>query len=284
MKRTFTTDDNVVIVGDVAGSCAAPTVVLLHGAGQTRYSWAGTLDALADTGYCGIAYDARGHGESGWSLDGDYSHAVRARDLKSLLSQATKPVALVGASMGGVTAMRAIVDGLQPDALVLVDIVLRPDPLGVARIRDFMKGNPDGFATLEAAVSAVAAYNPARPRPKDSSRLLRNLRLSDDGRLHWHWDPRILPPNLEDDIASMESLVEGMRSAPPIPTLLIRGARSDVVTEASVAEFREILPALEVIDVASAGHMVAGDSNDIFNRAILDFLEEHFPPSSSGIV
>jgi pimeloyl-ACP methyl ester carboxylesterase len=277
--RNFITADNVMIVGDVAGSGTAPTVILLHGAGQTRYSWAGTLDALADTGYRAVAYDARGHGQSGWSVHGDYSYSVRARDLETVIAQVTRPVALVGASMGGVTAMRAIVDGLRPSALILVDIVLRPDPLGVARIRDFMRGNPSGFASLEAAADAVAAYNPSRPRPKDSSRLLRNLRDSGDGRLHWHWDPRILPPNLEDDMASMERLVEGMRSAPSIPTLLIRGARSDVVSEAAVAEFREILPALEVIDIASAGHMVAGDSNDIFNCAILDFLERHFPPS-----
>ena len=275
-KKNFLTADKVVIVGDVAGDSTAPTVVLLHGAGQTRHSWAGALHALAGAGYCAINYDARGHGESGWSADGVYSYPLRARDLQTVLAHANEPIALVGASMGGVTAMQAVIDGLRPSALVLVDIVLRPERQGVARIRDFMRANSNGFATLEEAADAVAAYNPNRPRPKDLSRLLRNLRAGADARLHWHWDPRILPPDLEDDMASLERLIEGMRAAAQPPTLLIRGARSDVVTEASVAEFREIFPALEVFDVAAAGHMVAGDSNDIFNFAILDFLRRHF--------
>jgi pimeloyl-ACP methyl ester carboxylesterase len=195
-----------------------------------------------------------------------------------VLGRAGEPVALVGASMGGVTAMQAITEGLRPGALVLVDIVLRPEREGVTRIRSFMTANPEGFANLEEVVDAVCAYNPNRPRPKDPSRLLRNLRTGADGRLRWHWDPRILPPDMEDDMRSMEGLIAGMRSAAQGPTLLVRGARSDVVSNASVAEFRSIVPAMEVFDVAAAGHMVAGDSNEHFNRAVLDFLARNFPP------
>ena len=87
-----------------------------------------------------------------------------------------------------------------------------------------------------------------------------------------------MAPNLEDDLASMEHLVEGIRAAPKQPTLLVRGAQSDVVSEASVAEFRELLPNIDVFDVAAAGHMVAGDSNDRFNHAIIEFLNRHRPP------
>ena len=232
---------------------------------------------MADAGYHAVSYDARGHGESGWSADGIYSYSVRAQDLRAVLAQSPRPFAIVGASMGGVTAMQALTDGVVPGALVLVDIVLRPERGGVKRIRDFMRANPEGFASLEEAADAVAIYNPDRPRSKDPIRLLRNLRAGSDGRLRWHWDPRILPPNLEDDMEAMERLVDGLRSAVRCPTLLVRGARSEVVSEASVAEFREIMPQIEVFDVAAAGHMVAGDSNDVFNRAILEFLGRNFP-------
>jgi pimeloyl-ACP methyl ester carboxylesterase len=270
--------DGVVIVGEAAGDPRAPTVVLLHGAGQTRHSWDAARDALAESGSYVITYDARGHGESGWSADGVYSYALRASDLRGVLAGASEPAALVGASMGGITSMQAITDGLRPSALVLVDIVLRPDRRGVARIRDFMRASPSGFANLEEAADAVATYNPNRPRSKNPSGLMRNLRAAADGRLHWHWDPRILAPNLEDDMASMAHLVEGIRVAPKQPTLLVRGAQSDVVSEASVAEFRELLADVEVFDVAAAGHMVAGDSNDRFNQAIIEFLDRHRPP------
>jgi pimeloyl-ACP methyl ester carboxylesterase len=281
-KLHVVASDGVVIMGEAAGDPRAPTVVLLHGAGQTRHSWDAARKALAESGCYVIAYDARGHGESGWSADGVYSYALRASDLRSVLVGASEPVALVGASMGGITSMQAITDGLRPSALVLVDIVLRPDRRGVARIRDFMRASPAGFANIEEAADAVAAYNPNRPRSKDPSGLMRNLRAAADGRLYWHWDPRILPPNLEDDMASMERLIEGMRVAPKQPTLLVRGAQSDVVSEAGVAEFRGLLPDIDVFDVAAAGHMVAGDSNDRFNHAIIEFLDRHLPPRTGA--
>jgi pimeloyl-ACP methyl ester carboxylesterase len=275
-------DDGVLIVGDAAGDSGSSTIVLLHGAGQTRHSWDAARDALAASGYYVIAYDARGHGDSGWSADGMYSYALRASDLRSVLRGASEPVALVGASMGGITCLQSIIEGLRPSALVLVDIVLRPDRRGVARIRDFMRANPSGFANIEEAADAVAAYNPNRPRSQNPGGLMRNLRQAADGRLYWHWDPRILPPNLEDDMESMERLIEGVRIAPKQPTLLVRGARSDVVSEASVSDFRELMPGIEVHDVAAAGHMVAGDSNDRFNKAILRFLDRH-QSKTSGV-
>jgi len=276
------TADDVRIVGDAAGDPAAPTVILMHGGGQTRHSWGGAFRALLGAGYQVVNYDARGHGDSGWSAQGRYSFSMGARDLALVAGQSRQPVALVGASMGGIVAMQAIIEGMRPAALVLVDIVLRPERGGVERIRKFMTAHPHGFASLEEAADAVAVYNPNRANPKDSSGLARNLRRGSDGRLHWHWDPRILPPTLDDDMAALDRLADGMRSASLPPTLLVRGARSDVVSAASVAEFRELLPSLEVFDVAAAGHMVVGDTNDAFNRAIVDFLAREFPPAGAS--
>ncbi len=266
----------------MAGDPAAPTVILMHGGGQTRHSWGGAFRALVGAGYQVVNYDARGHGDSGWSAQGRYSFSMGARDLALVAGQSRQPVALVGASMGGIVAMQAIIDGMRPAALVLVDIVLRPERGGVERIRTFMTTHPNGFASLEEAADAVAVYNPNRANPKDSSGLARNLRRGSDGRLHWHWDPRILPPTLDDDMAALDRLADGMRAASLPPTLLVRGARSDVVSAASVAEFREFLPSLEVFDVAAAGHMVVGDTNDAFNRAIVDFLARKFPPAGTS--
>jgi pimeloyl-ACP methyl ester carboxylesterase len=220
----------------------------------------------------------RGHGESDWSPSGDYALATHARDVLTVLKERSPPIALVGASLGGLTALRAVADGFRPAALVLVDIVPRPDPQGVVRIREFMLRYPQGFATLDEVADAVAAYNPHRPRSSDANGLLKNLRLKEDGRLYWHWDPRIIGRSLEQVSAEFEKTFQGLKTlqgskgAQDLPVQLVRGLKSEIVTERGLAELRDALPTLEVFDVPAAGHMVAGDSNDAFNQGVIDFL------------
>jgi non-heme chloroperoxidase len=160
--------------------------------------------------------------------------------------------------------------------VVLVDIVLEPERAGVERIRSFMLGNSSGFASLEEAADAVAAYNLHRPRPKDPSGLLKNLRRRADGRYYWHWDPKVVRREPDGMMAERTQLAEGLRTV-DVPVLLVRGAASDVVSAAGVTRFRDVMPHAEVFDVAAAGHMVAGDSNDAFSGAMLEFLTRRFP-------
>jgi pimeloyl-ACP methyl ester carboxylesterase len=274
--KSWIAADGVKIVGDVAGNPDAPAVVLMHGGGQTRHSWSGAVEPLRDAGYFVVNIDLRGHGDSGWSPDGQYSPALLADDLRNVMADIAGPAAWVGASMGGMTAMQALAEGMRPEALVLVDIVLRPEPEGVDRIRKFMLGNPSGFASVDEAADAVAAYNPRRRRPGNPAGLLKNLRLNADGRYYWHWDPRLMSGDAGAASRVFKQIGEGVRAAVPVPTLLVRGADSDVVSDAGVAAFREVMPHIEVFDVAQAGHMVAGDSNDAFNGAVLEFLARQF--------
>jgi pimeloyl-ACP methyl ester carboxylesterase len=274
--KSWVAADGVKIVGDVAGDPGSPAVVLLHGGGQTRHSWSGAVEPLRDAGYYVVNVDLRGHGDSGWSPDGKYSPALLAGDLKTVMADIAGPAAWVGASMGGMTAMQALAEGMRPSALVLVDIVLRPELEGVDRIRKFMLGNPSGFASVDEAADAVAAYNPRRRRPGNPAGLLKNLRLNADGRYYWHWDPRLMSAEPEAMSQAFKQIAEGVQASGAVPTLLVRGAASDVVSDAGVAAFREVMPHVEVFDVAQAGHMVAGDSNDAFNGAVLEFLARQF--------
>jgi non-heme chloroperoxidase len=57
-----------------------------------------------------------------------------------------------------------------------------------------------------------------------------------------------------------------------IPVLLVRGGSSDILSEEGVRAFLEVLPSAETVDVAGAAHMVAGDQNDPFNAAVIEFL------------
>ncbi|MFG1192050.1 alpha/beta fold hydrolase [Xanthobacter flavus] len=276
-ERHYRTDDGIELVADVGGASDAPAVILMHGGGQTRFSWAGAAKAFLQAGYQVVNYDARGHGASGWSPDGDYPLRRRALDLRAIADTVAAPVALVGASLGGATAMRAIADGFRPAALALVDIVPRPDPRGVQRIRDFMSANLDGFDHIDQVVDAIAAYNPHRPRPKDPSGLARNLRTGADGRLYWHWDPRILDQGTRQEMADFQQTMPGLADAVGLPVLLVRGADSDVVGSQGVEDLRAVLPSLEIFDVPGAGHMVAGDRNDAFVAGVLTFLKQHMP-------
>ena len=277
--RRFQGADGISLVADVGGPEEAPTVILAHGGGQTRHSWSGAMQRLIDEGYHVINFDARGHGESDWVSDGDYSLRAQASDLQMLTATASGPVALVGASMGGASSLYAVGHHLVRSvrALILVDIVLRPAAAGVEKIRKFMTANPDGFATLEEAADAVAAYNPERPRPSDPKGLRKNLRLRDDGRLYWHWDPRMLAvsPSTEPP-ARTEELIAASRGV-TIPTLVIRGGHSDIVDDEGIAEMLRLVPQTEIYNVADAGHMVAGDRNDAFNTGAISFLRRHLP-------
>lgn len=274
--RTIISRDQLVLVADDLGPLGAPVVILLHGGGQTRHSWSGAARALSAQGYRVINFDSRGHGESGWSDEGAYSLDDRVADLEAIVAQIDQPFALVGASLGGATSIHAVASAMRPAAVVLVDIVPHPEPEGISRIVNFMRGHPKGFATLDEAVDAVAAYNPERPRPRDPKGLLRNLRHRKDGRYYWHWDPRIVADRPQVYHETMQQSAGALADI-GVPVMLVRGLKSDVVSDAGVAAFRELVPALEVADVGGAGHMVAGDRNDAFNASVIGFLERHLP-------
>ncbi|MES2095657.1 MAG: alpha/beta fold hydrolase [Pseudomonadota bacterium] len=275
--RRFASPDGVTLVGEVGGPEEAPTVVLMHGGGQTRHSWSGAMRALLDRGYRVVNYDARGHGDSDWSPTGAYDLDDRAHDLAAVVGKMPSRFALVGASLGGATAIQAVALGLRPAAVVLVDIVPEPEAEGIHRIVSFMSGHLDGFATLDDAIDAVAAYNPERARPSDPTGLMRNLRAMPDGRLRWHWDPQIISDAPEVHHRKVRAAAKTLSGIDRLPVLLVRGMQSDVVSDDGIARFRQMLPRLEVVDVAGAGHMVAGDRNDAFNAGVIDFLARHMP-------
>lgn len=273
--------EGVNLVADVRGSREDPPVLFMHGGGQTRHAWGKTAEAVAAQGWRTITLDLRGHGESDWAPNGDYSFTAVCADCVSVVDQLSGPPVLVGASLGGMAALLAegTSDRTVSSGLVLVDIVPKTNPGGVQRITDFMRSGIEGFESLEDAAAAIAAYTPQRVREFNPEGLTKVLRQR-EGRWYWHWDPRILQQDRTEVVSSrFTGLLDVAMHNVRVPTMLVRGQLSDVVTKEGVDDFVARLPDVTVVEVPGAAHMIAGDQNDTFSAAVVSFLRENVRPS-----
>lgn len=284
----FKVSDGLILAADEWGDPSDPPVLMLHGAGQNRHAWKRSAQTLAERGWFVLTVDARGHGDSEWSTDQRYDMEHTGADVHALLRHFDRPPVAIGASMGGMSCLAA--QRQTPDrplfrALVLVDIAPGFDVSGATRIVTWMSGNPDGFATLEDASAAMSAYNPNRPPPKNLDGLKKVLREGEDGRWHWRWDPAYITskPGFGDGNEELlhqrmeetsDKMLAGAKAV-NAPLLLVRGGKSDLVTPESVDAFLAAVPSAQFVDVANTGHMVAGDDNDAFTAAVVDFLDSN---------
>jgi pimeloyl-ACP methyl ester carboxylesterase len=279
-RATFRGFDGINLVADVRGDPDAWPVLFLHGGGQTRHAWGKSAELVAARGWRTISLDQRGHGESDWAKNGDYSFTAFCADCIAVVDQLEKPPVLVGASLGGMAAMLAegTSDREVSSGLVLVDIAPQSNPEGIKRIGDFMRSGVDGFDSLESAAAAIAAYTPQRKRAANPDGLLKVLRER-DGRWYWHWDPRVIQQDRTEVVATrLLGLLDVAMSNIFVPTLLVRGELSDVVTQAGIDLMVSRLPDITVVEVAGAAHMIAGDQNDQFTAAVIAFLDERIRP------
>jgi pimeloyl-ACP methyl ester carboxylesterase len=258
-----------------------PALVFAHGFGQTRGAWKGSADALAQAGCRCVTFDSRGHGESDRAVDGDYHMDQFADDLLRVANSQPQLPILVGASMGGLLGL-VLAGEVRPApfrALVLVDITPRWETAGVERILAFMQAHPDGFASYDEASEQIASYLPQRRERKTEEQLRPLLREGDDGRLRWHWDPALLT-GVVSESERYQPRLQAAATKIDVPVLLLSGARSDVVSRATVNEFLQLVPHAQHVELPHATHMVAGDANDAFTREVIRFVQSLDPSAS----
>jgi pimeloyl-ACP methyl ester carboxylesterase len=275
--------NGLTIAGDSWGDPKGPLVLLQHGGGQTRHAWKGAGSHLGAAGYHAVAFDARGHGDSDWAPDGNYTQDAMVDDLLCIIEALGDPrPVLVGASMGGGTSLTAVgEDRVDATALVMVDIAHRVEPDGVQKIRAFMGQKPDGFSSLDEVADAIAGYQPHRKRKSNLDGLAKNVRLAPNGKFRWHWDPKFHAGIRNVDLRQqrMEACARNLS----LPTLLVRGGLSDILSEEGAREFLQLCPGAEFVNVTDAGHMVAGDRNDIFAGAVIEFLARKVPVGKAPV-
>ncbi len=284
-RRIFSGAGGIQLAATVRGD-GPRSVLFLHGGGQTRHAWDKVARELAGQGWRTVALDQRGHGDSAWDEQGRYTFRDYADDAALVgaalaAEDGVLPVA-VGASLGGIAALHTFAAAREPvfRGIVLVDIIPRMDPQGVSHVQGFMAARAqEGFASVEEAADAVAAYLPHRPRPRSLDGLKKNLRLHPDGRWRWHWDPRFLkgPATINTDWAAIEAELEDAARGLAVPLLLVRGGASELVSPEAAHAFLALVPHGRYADIAEARHMVAGDRNDVFGDTVLSFLAAEFP-------
>lgn len=261
----------------LAAECHGPApahVLYAHGFGQTRHAWTQTARSLAARGLAGMAVDARGHGESGWLPGGAYRLDQFVGDAHALAARSAPLPVWVGASMGGLVGLIAQAESATPlfSALVLVDITPRWEAKGVDRILSFLGAHPEGFASLAEAQRAIDAYLPHRSaHGRSPERLAKLLVRHADGRYRWHWDPALLA-TVAPEAPTWTSRLQRAATSLDIPVLLVSGGRSDVVSDATIAEFLALVPHAEHRRLDDATHMVVGDENDRFTATISEYL------------
>jgi pimeloyl-ACP methyl ester carboxylesterase len=254
------------------GPPEAPAVLFLPGGGQTWRSWAATGELLARDGFQVVLMEYRGHGDSDWSPAGDYSTDTLMADVRAVVAGLPAPPVLVGASMGGMLGLLAegeSSDGLL-SGLVVVDYAPTRSSEGLSKILDFMAGQGDGFASVEEAAQQLGMFRGSRP-PGDLSGLQSQLRADADGRLRWHWDPQFMTGKGVDSMASPDRARAAARGV-RCPVLVVRGAISDVVSDAAATELADLCPSGRWLAVPRGSHKLVGEDNDVFGPAVIDFL------------
>lgn len=268
------------------GNPSATPIVMLHGFGVSGHMFDEFAERMQDR-YWLLALDQRGHGDSDWSESGDYSREAFVEDLEGFRKAlGLEKFILVGHSMGGLNAVSYV--NRYPGhvtALVLVDVGPESSKEGVDNIVRFTRG-PDEL-DFEEFVQMAHRFNPRRTLENIRERMRHRLKPTESGKWTWKFDRRFRQPDSGLTVGwrlSTDELWNLFRSI-NVPTLLVRGAESDVLSAEVAERVVQEMPAARLVTIPGAGHSVPGDNPDAFTEAVASFLAEvergEFPPRAS---
>jgi pimeloyl-ACP methyl ester carboxylesterase len=242
------------------GIAGQPPIVFLHGGGLNAHTWDLVCLALRRERHC-VALDQRGHGESEWSPQMDYSTESHVGDLDAFVDAlGLTRFVLVGMSLGGVNALAwAGRHSDRLDGLVIVDVGPEIRTEGVVKIAAFTS-EAAPLASVDEYVERAMAFNPRRNRELLRRSLLHNLRRMPDGRYMWKYDQRHRGKIDPDAYARRRELLWSAVDRVQCPTLVVRGAQSDVFHDEDAARMADRLERGRWVKIDGAGHTVQGDN------------------------
>lgn len=259
------------------GQPGAPSLVLLHGFQSNAHTWDTFSAAMAST-YHVLALDQRGHGDTGWAVDGDYASGSFVHDVVGFIEALQlAPTVLVGHSMGGRHAAMVAADhSKQVRKIVIVDTPAELPP----QIQAMLAQQPatsdtppeETFATFEAVIANGMAQYPLTPEAELRHANYHNLYRDTDGRWRWRWDPMLLVSRRRN--RSLQGDLYGYLQRVSCPALLIRGAKSPLLTPEVAQKMLDALPQGRMVEIAAAAHTVNADNAAEFERVTAAFLRE----------
>lgn len=253
------------------GPADAPPVVLLHGVTGHARVWDHLAERLVP-GRRVLALDQRGHGDSDPAPDDDYRVGTMADDLAAFAgSLRLERFTLVGHSMGGRIAITYAADhAARLDRLVIVDIGPDIDRAGLQRVRDLMAKSPERIESEEWAIEYIRRANPLQNVDMLRERVRHGLKRRPDGELTWKY-AKGLRDLMREGRGDAVDLWEPLPRI-PCPTLIVRGAASDILAPDVAKTMVERLPDGRLVEIEGAGHTVPADRPDEFVRQIRAFL------------
>lgn len=258
------------------GDPSNPPMLLLHGFAQTCHSWDFVALSLSDRFHV-IALDQRGHGDSDWAKDGDYTPETQQHDLKGIVDAiGLNDFVLMGLSMGGRNSFTFTANN--PDrvkALVIVDAGPENMRAGSTNIRNFVQQD-DELESIDAFVERVLQYNPRREAEQVRGSIMHNLKQLPNGNWTWKYDKILRSPERRMGSRDPEAAKRlwGYVESLQCPTLVVRGGQSDIIALDTADQMRSRIPNGRLATVEKAGHLVMGDDPVGFGRVVTEFLAE----------
>ncbi|MBI2165199.1 MAG: alpha/beta hydrolase [Chloroflexi bacterium] len=253
------------------GNEAAQPLLMLHGLRGYAQAWDPIARDLSDR-YHVVAWDARGRGESDWAKDQKYNLATYVSDLASFIEKLNiQKVILMGHSMGGrIGIVYSAQHPLQVAALIIVDIGPTVEAKGDERIRRELKETPDEFPSSEAARAFLKKQLPALSDRAIEARLTHSLRALPGGKLMWKYDRAIREQRL--GATAPENLWPSLRAL-RCPTLILRGATSDILSRQTVEAMANVVAGSKWMEISGAGHLIPEENPKDMLAAVRKFLD-----------
>ena len=257
------------------GDPSNPPLMLLHGFAQTCHSWDFVALSLCDR-YRVIALDQRGHGDSDWAPDGDYTPETQQKDIAAIVGElGLSQFKLMGLSMGGRNSFTYTANNPeQVKALVIVDAGPENQRAGSNNIRSFVT-QEDELDSVEDFVNRVLKFNPRRAAEQVRGSLLHNLKQLPSGKWTWTYDKILRSPDRRmGGDPEMTKRLWGYIESLQCPTMVVRGENSDVIALETANDMHERIPNGRLVTVEKAGHLVMGDNPSGFLAAVNGFFAE----------
>ncbi|MBR9909613.1 MAG: alpha/beta hydrolase [Gammaproteobacteria bacterium] len=268
------------------GNPEAPPLVLVHGGLDHCRSWDWTAQALAKKWHV-IALDLRGHGDSAWSPEGNYSMMSYVYDLAQLIHQLQlAPVKIVAHSLGGAIALRytglhpqnvaklVVIEGLGPSPKLQAEISAKPMAQRlnqwIADKRAAAGRQPRRYPNLEEAYTRMKAENSYLSDTQARHLTIHGISQNEDGSYSWKFDNYA---RLPEPAGLSQADIESLWQTVTCPTLLLYGANSWASNPAEDGRARHFRDArVELYE--NAGHWLHHDRTDKFIRDVKDFLDQ----------